>query len=282
MNEIKLKTPASFTAAVLALIIISTVYAVATYKRNSVWADEFTLWEDVTGKSPMKSRGHTYLGLAHARAKNLKSAYSSLSTAVSLNPADVEARYNMGVYFRDVKNYPLAKAEFEYVIRERPDLIEPYLALAGVFSDLGGDAKAVELLSGARERWPNDTRVLLQAATAYGKSGKLKEAEADFKRVLDIDRGNASAMTGLGNIYYIQGSLNKALEFYRLSADNNPNDPEPLYNIALIFERLGRYEEAVSNYEKFIKVASGYGDDYRGSIVEAKRRLGVIKYRGGS
>ncbi len=281
MNEINSKTPASFKAAILTLIIICTVYAVATYVRNSVWADEFTLWEDVTGKSPMKSRGHTYLGLAHARAKNLKSAYLSLSTAVSLNPTDVEARYNMGVYLREVKKFPQAKAEFEYVIRERPDLIEPYLALAGIYADLGGDAKALELLSGARARWPDDTRVMLQAATAYGKSGKLREAEADFKRVLEIDGANGSAMTGLGNTYYLQGNLKKALEFYRLSADNNPSDPEPLYNIALIFERLGNYDEATSNYERFIKVASNYEDEYSGSIVEAKRRLGIIKYRRG-
>ena len=281
MNKLNSKAPASFTAALLALIIISTVYAISTFVRNSVWADEFTLWEDVTVKSPMKSRGYTYLGLAHARAKNLKSAYLNLSRAVSLNPADVEARYNMGVYLREVKKYSLARAEFEYVIRERPDLIEPYLALAGIYSDLGGDASALKLLSNARKRWPNDTRVIVQMATSYGKSGRLPEAEADFKRVLTIDDGNASAMTGLGNTYYLQGDLNKALEYYILSTKSDPRDPEPLYNLALILERLGRNDEAMSHYEKFIKAASVDNDEYSESIAEARRRLGIIKFRNG-
>ena len=279
MDETKTKTLTSFMVAALLLITISIVYAGAAYMRNWTWADEFTLWEDVTAKSPVKSRGHTYLGIAHARAKNLKKAYHSLSTAVLLSPTDVEARYNMGVYYKDVKNYPLAKAELRYVISERPDLIEPYLALADIFSEFGEETRSASLLMRALKRWPNDTRVLLQVAISYGKTGRLEEAITYFSRVLSIDGKSAPAMTGLGNTYYLQGRIDKALEYYTRSINSYPRDPEPIYNIALIYERRGRYDEALAHYEKFIEVASRDEENYSASIIGARRSIGIIRFR---
>ena len=50
--------------AVTGLLILGAL-SIATYRRNFVWKDKITLWQDVIEKAPQKPRGHYNLGLAY-------------------------------------------------------------------------------------------------------------------------------------------------------------------------------------------------------------------------
>ena len=54
------------------------------------------------------------------------------------------------------------------------------------------------------ENYKNNSEFLYVFATIKGEMGQLSEAETLFKKLYKIDTNNYAALTGLGNIYYLQ------------------------------------------------------------------------------
>ncbi|MBI5232924.1 MAG: tetratricopeptide repeat protein [Deltaproteobacteria bacterium] len=258
----------------LALSILVALYAVICYERNDIWLNEKTLWQDVVSKSPYKSRGYTYLGIAYAKDKDFAEAEENLLRAVSINPTNVETRYNLGVFYIDMKRYDLAKREFSVVLELRPDLTETYLALARVYTLEGDYAASAKILEKSSNIWKEDMSMRLDLGFSNARSGKLAEAETDFKAVLEKNPNTASALNGLGNIYLMNGKYEEALSQYIKATRALPSNPEPLFNSAMALERLGRKKEALEYYERFIAAAT---PEYSDAAKKARQKVETLK-----
>src|SRR3989304_1204453 len=70
-------------AVVLLLILIFGLGA-ASFKKNFVWKDELTLWEDVVKKNPDKERGHNNLGIAYYELGRMDEAIKEYQQAIKL------------------------------------------------------------------------------------------------------------------------------------------------------------------------------------------------------
>ena len=141
----------------LSLLIIISIYAAMTFQRNSYWADELTLWENAKLKSPSKSRPYTYAGVAYAKEKRLKEAYSNLSRAIMLNPNDIEGKYNLSILYMELKRFDLAEIGFKDAIESRPELKESYMGLFDLYAKTDRLNEAASILANAVSRWPNNT-----------------------------------------------------------------------------------------------------------------------------
>ncbi len=262
------------------LLIIISIYSILTYERNSHWADELTLWEDAQLKSPSKSRPYTYAGVAYAKDKRLKEAYNNLSRAVMLNPADIEARYNLSILYMELGRFDLAEVGFKNAIESRPELKESYLALFDLYSKQDRPEKAASILASAQSMWPNNIGIRLKLATANARSGKLKEAKEGYNWVLKRARARTEAISGLGNIYMLEGNYTLALSYYEKAIELRPGDPVAIYNAALVSEKLGDNEKALKFYALFIKAASASAEPYNEAVRNARER--VIQIRSGN
>ncbi len=272
MTERSQKKKPRLIVTITLLSLLVCTYAYITYSRNALWADELTLWEDVIKKSPDKARGYTYIGIAHARAERFDIALERLVKAASLDPGNVETRLNLGVLFMNTKRYRLAEREFKFVIDRRPELIEPYLKIAGLYEKTGHPELTIEALKSA----PGDPGILVGRATAYARTGRLKEAERDFMGALAADPNRVEATTGIGNIRLIQNRFNEALAQYAKTLRLSPEEPHALYNSAITLEKLNRGREALPYYERFIAVAKG-DDNFKESVIESRRRAEYLK-----
>jgi tetratricopeptide (TPR) repeat protein len=266
----------SFSAILAALVLI---FSVSSYQRNSIWLSEFTLWQDAIIKSPLKSRPYIYTGIAYAKAKEYKEAYKFLSRAVIVNPTDIEAKYNLAILYRELNRYDLAEAELKRAITVRPDLKESYIALSELYFKQMRFASAAEILRRAIEKWPNYTAILLKLATANAQSGKIIEAEAQFKGILSLPnfQNNTEALSGLGNLYMLKGKMREALNLYERAISIDPAEPEPIYNAALTSEKLGEKERAIRYYALFIEAANASKEDYNDAVINARGRISYLK-----
>ncbi len=260
----------------LFLLIIISIYAVLSFQRNSRWASELTLWEDAQTKSPSKSRPYTYAGVAYAKDKRHKEAYNNLSRAVLLNPADIEARYNLSILYMELGRFDLAESGFRKAIESRPELKESYLALFDLYIEQGRTGLAATIIESAASRWPDNVMIRLGLATTFARSGKLKEAKDGYNWVLKRAPARTEAINGLGNIYLDEGNYALALSYYEKSIELRPNDPVAIYNAALVSEKLGDNESAIKYYALFIKTASASGDPYKEAVRTAKERVLLI------
>ena len=90
------------------LIIVSSCYAILTYKRNFVWKDELSLWNDTLHKSPKKTRPYNIRGIAYVRQGNLLQAISDYNKAIGINPKYAEAYRNRGAVYYAIKEFDKA------------------------------------------------------------------------------------------------------------------------------------------------------------------------------
>ncbi|MBE9532235.1 MAG: tetratricopeptide repeat protein [Proteobacteria bacterium] len=261
----------------LFLIIIISIYATSAFLRNSKWSTDLTLWEDAKLKSPSKSRPYTYTGIAYAKDDKFKEAYSNLSQAIILNPNDIEARYNLSILYMELKRFDLAEVELKRAVESRPELIDSYMALTDLYAKTNRVRDAASILSIAKKRWPGNIVIGLKLATANARSGRLKEAKEGFEWVLERSPMETEALNGLGNIYMIEREPASALSYYKRSINIRPDEPEAIYNAALVSEELGRDKEAATFYALFIKAARSDNESYKDAITRAKEKIQYLK-----
>ncbi|HEY6838479.1 MAG TPA: tetratricopeptide repeat protein, partial [Geobacteraceae bacterium] len=79
------------------LVMLAVVFAVATFRRNVVWASEVTLWEDTVAKAPNLSLPLTNLADIHLRRNEPREALAALVKANARSPEDVKTLLNIAI-----------------------------------------------------------------------------------------------------------------------------------------------------------------------------------------
>jgi tetratricopeptide (TPR) repeat protein len=102
------------------LIIVVGIYGWATYERNFVWKDEFSLWSDVVKKSPDKSRGYNEIGMCYYERQMPDKAIPFFIKSLFLNPDSDNAHNNLGLCFLGKGLTNQAIEEFREAIRLSP------------------------------------------------------------------------------------------------------------------------------------------------------------------
>jgi tetratricopeptide (TPR) repeat protein len=87
----------TFVAAGLIILL-----AAASLQRNVVWNTKLSLWTDAAAKSFRKSRSHNNLGNCYMLLQKPFSAIEEYKIAVSLDPKNIEAYYNLALNFENV------------------------------------------------------------------------------------------------------------------------------------------------------------------------------------
>jgi Ca-activated chloride channel family protein len=94
-------------------------------------------------------------------------------------------------------------------------------------------------------------------------SGKKEQALKTYQDMLSV-----------GNIYYREGEFKKALSFYERSSSK-----EAFYNRANALVMLGKYNEAVSNYELALKADPYYKQAKENMDIAKARQAELDKYK---
>lgn len=147
----------------------------------------------------------------------------------------------------------------------------------------------------------------LEEALALHKAGRLQEAEAAYRAIIESEPNSADAYhflglveAGTGRLEAAEASISKAvalesdrptfhynlgfvlqgrerfakaLEHYQRSLDLEPNQPAGHYNVGLVLSRLRRFEEASKAFEAAIALQASYAEAW-GNLGAARRSLG--------
>jgi tetratricopeptide (TPR) repeat protein len=78
--------------------------------------------------------------------------------------------------------------------------------------------------------------------------GRLNEAEACFRRALELDHDYVGALIGLGTIAAAKGDPHSALKRFETAVEIEPHDAEAHFACAQVLETMGRVDEALAAY----------------------------------
>jgi tetratricopeptide (TPR) repeat protein len=112
----------------------------------------------------------------------------------------------------------------------------------------------------------------LRRAAAFHRRGALKEAEALYRQVLDVQPGNFDALHLCGVLMQQRGRSEEALALIGAALAANAQAAPAHSNHGLVLAALGRHEEALAAYDRAVALKPDYAEAYnnRGN---ALRRL---------
>ncbi len=116
---------------------------------------------------------------------------------------------------------------------------------------------AVEILSEGFERWPQDLALrdnLAEAQLCRGMNwldeGDNSKAEADFRRVLELDEDNVVALLNWGRTLHNLQRSGEALKAFDRVLKLDPSTPLIQFHRAVALSALGSFDEAIESLNK--------------------------------
>ena len=111
--------------------------------------------------------------------------------------------------------------------------------------------------------------------------GSVHEAQAAYRRALEIDPAHAGARTNLGRLLHEAGALAEAEAMYREGIEHGLGDALLLFNLGVLLEDLGRLDEAVAAYRAALRAQPAFADcHYNLALLyeAAGNKLGAIRH----
>lgn len=223
--------------------------------RDPIWAqqaiDEAT---HALSLDPNRAEVRYVLGLTLAGGGRLDDASAELYRALALQPNYEDARTQLGQLFATQGNIDAAIIEFRKAIALRPTSPAPYSAMGVALVNAARYEEAVQVLSDAAERFPDNSRVYQQLGTAHQFLGNTEQAVANYRKALAI-RPSAPAYSNLGAFLHSTGDFAGAVDAYQHAIEIRPNSPATRRNLGDALTRLGRVAEAKEAYREAVRLS---------------------------
>jgi Flp pilus assembly protein TadD len=169
-----------------AIVIILLVLITASYSRNYVWKNEYTLWKDVSHKSPNKIVPHIELGNAFIRRNALQYAEREFNVALNINPQDVRALNGLAVIFYKRGQLDEAIRVFEVLAADKADNPHFHSNLGVMYMEKGLFDAAIKEFKAAVDLDPAYPETYGNLGLAFMKKGQLKDARQAYEHALRI------------------------------------------------------------------------------------------------
>jgi tetratricopeptide (TPR) repeat protein len=101
---------------------------------------------------------------------------------------------------------------------------------------------------------PQRPEVLINCGTLYYEDGNLEKASEYFRRALQLDAENALAHFNLGSVLEEVGEVEAARQHLRQAVRLDPNYPDAHYNLAFVCEKLGADAEARQHWQAYVRL----------------------------
>ena len=115
------------TLAVRLLSVLIMLYAVLSYQRNKVWADEFALWNDAVHNAPQNQMAYLNRGVEYHKRGKLDLAMADYNMVIGLGPVTAVTLSNRGEIFKAKGDLKLALANFDLAIKINPSYVGTYI-----------------------------------------------------------------------------------------------------------------------------------------------------------
>jgi len=169
--------------------------------------------------------------------------------------ADIQIATNLDALERTDE----AKKTLEKLIAERPKDLEATVALGNILSVrkefaecADAYSKGIDTLKTAQK--PN-WMLFYFRGICYERSKQWPNAEADFKRALELSPEQAHVLNYLGYSWIDQGvNLDDGMKMIRRAVEQRPDDGYIVDSLGWAYFRIHNYDEAVKNLERAVEL----------------------------
>ena len=183
--------------------------------------------------------------------------------AISLDPNFALAELNRA------NVSPTAKEFFDHLkkavtLSEKASDGERMLIQATEAGANGNQTKQRETLERLVATYPNDERAHFNLGGYYFGQQDYKQAIAHYKKATDLDPTYSTAFNILGYAYRQDESYTEAENAFKKYIELIPNDPNPYDSYAELLLKMGRFDEAITQYNKALAIDSNFLNSHFG------------------
>lgn len=180
----------------------------------------------------------------------LQLAIGEYEKLAQLKPSDVETRLLLGQLYG--LNHDSAKAEAQFKVAQKLDSgsEEVVLNMARLYSEQGDYRRAAETLAAVPEG-DRTARTDFALAGSYDQLKRPKDAIAAYRATLNLQPENTiDAQRGLANALVTDGQIDEALKIFQQIVAAEPQDAQSQIRISEIERRQGHYQQALETLTK--------------------------------
>ncbi|HUO15812.1 MAG TPA: tetratricopeptide repeat protein [Verrucomicrobiae bacterium] len=109
---------------------------------------------------------------------------------------------------------------------------------------------------------PGDPDLHLRTAQLFAVAQDYSEALSEYERVLRLDRGNAAALAGAGQVSYLAGHYRTAERYLQAAVNVNPNDSNSrsLLATATTILQIDPFVRRISDAERNRRIAQDFAE----------------------
>ena len=211
--------------------------------------------------------GHLYAELAAqygGRGEYVAKAIDNYKLALKADPDSSFLANSLADLYLQTGQLRSAVAEFEDVIKRNPEDVNARRILARFYTARIREGQqnrlnqemlraALEQYNKVVEKSPNDLDTWLLIGRLEKLAQNSSNAEKAFKKVLELDKENEEAMTGLAMVYADLGDNAGASQMLRRVAEKNPS-LRTLTSLAGAYEQMKEYKLAAETYGRALEI----------------------------
>lgn len=203
------------------------------------------------------------------QAGDLRNADREVSAALKRNPTFYPAQATAGYADLARKDNRGAIAAFERALTRQPGYVPALVGRGQALMALNRDPEAIEAFQAALAVDPSlaDVQRRLEvvrfrsvqhdvaAARQFARNGKMEEAIASYRRLIELSPDSAFLYRELAVIERDRGELDAALEHYRKATSLDPTDPAVFAEIATLLDARNDLEAALKAYDDALAIS---------------------------
>ncbi|MBF0316597.1 MAG: tetratricopeptide repeat protein [Nitrospirae bacterium] len=223
LNSVTIRRP-ELKKFILPLALLTlTVLTIATYSRNSVWQNNFTLWSDAARKSPSKPRPNLQLAELYTDMGYIDDAIRQYHKTISLKPDYADAYMSISRLYAYLGRYEEAVSQARLGINYYKDTYRRYYKI-GEASISFEDYFAI---------------IHFSLGNTFVGWGRMDAALNEYLTAIELKPDYAQAYVSAGNVYATKGNYDEAVKKYQTALEIRPGFTDALQNLSFVKQKQG-------------------------------------------
>lgn len=190
---------------------------------------------------------------AYMANRDLDAARRAAEDLKTLRP-EVAAGYHLaGLIAHEQKRYDDSDKNLERAYELQPTSVDILAALTRFSLERGRRTDAVKRLQQVSSRDPGNAAVWDLLGRTCLAINDLVQAQDALNRSIALSSRSWAAYRDLAQVKLAQNDSNAAVTEYRSALQRAPTEPVLVTELAALYEKLGRVEEAIGLYEKLLQ-----------------------------
>jgi tetratricopeptide (TPR) repeat protein len=221
-------------------------------------------YEKIAKLKPGDLETHLLLGQLYGLDHNTAKALAQFQTAQTIDPSSEEVVLSIARLYTEQGDLPSAAKTLAAVPAEdRTARIN--FALAGIYDQLKQPKDAVLAYRAVLKQDPDNADAKKALAQALLQSGDTDAAAKEYANILGTDPKDPQALIRQAEIERGEGKYDESLATLKKAEAQAPDDLELQYNEGLVYDALGRFDDAVKSFKAVLAATASpdgkYADD---------------------